>query len=80
MIYNLGWVFIGPAENEDDEMMMSNFMRTYDSEYGWGGFKRPERLDVKKPGPGFNTNNFAFNVSLSPNFKNRLLNYSVYYL
>lgn len=26
---------------------------------GWG-FKRRERLDVKKPGPNFNLNNFAF--------------------
>lgn len=26
---------------------------------GWG-FKRPERLDVKKPGPAFSTNNYAF--------------------
>lgn len=25
-----------------------------------GGFKRRERLDVKKPGPAFNTNNYAF--------------------
>jgi hypothetical protein len=25
-----------------------------------GGFKRRERLDVKKPGPYFGTNNYAF--------------------
>lgn len=29
------------------------------SPIGWG-FKRPERLDVKKPGPAFSTNNYAF--------------------
>ena len=28
--------------------------------YGNWGFKRPERLDVKKPGPAYNTNNYAF--------------------
>uniref|UniRef100_A0A0C9PR40 Ptprn2 protein n=1 Tax=Fopius arisanus TaxID=64838 RepID=A0A0C9PR40_9HYME len=27
------------------------------------GFKRPERLDVKKPGPYFSTNNYAFRVA-----------------
>lgn len=31
-------------------------MNTYSN---WG-FKRPERLDVKKPGPFFSTNNYAF--------------------
>ena len=27
------------------------------------GFKRWERLDVKKPGPQFSTNNFAFKTN-----------------
>ncbi|KAF7987372.1 hypothetical protein HCN44_003134 [Aphidius gifuensis] len=29
---------------------------------GISGFKRPERLDVKKPGPLFPQNNYAFNI------------------
>lgn len=29
------------------------------------GFKRPERLDVKKPGPLFSTNNYAFKTQTS---------------
>ncbi|VVC34623.1 Hypothetical protein CINCED_3A005961 [Cinara cedri] len=60
-----GLVFLhskGASGNEeDDEMMMANFMKSYDPKFGWIGFKRPERLDVKKPGPGFNTiNNYVF--------------------
>jgi hypothetical protein len=30
------------------------------------GFKRRERLDVKKPGPYFSTNNYAFHRSEAP--------------
>ena len=30
------------------------------------GFKRRERLDVKKPGPFFSTNNYAFRRSDAP--------------
>ena len=30
------------------------------------GFKRRERLDVKKPGPFFSTNNYAFHRSEAP--------------
>jgi hypothetical protein len=30
------------------------------------GFKRRERLDVKKPGPFFSTNNYAFRRSEAP--------------
>jgi hypothetical protein len=30
------------------------------------GFKRRERLDVKKPGPYFSTNNYAFRRSETP--------------
>jgi len=39
--------------------MFSDFINNYDSESGWAGFKRPERLDVKKPGPFFKLNNFV---------------------
>jgi len=56
--YNLGWIFIG-ANGEEDEVMFSDFINNYDSESGWAGFKRPERLDVKKPGPFFKLNNFV---------------------
>jgi receptor-type tyrosine-protein phosphatase N len=54
-------VFVGANGEEDDEMF-SDFIKSYDPELGWG-FKRPERLDVKKPGPFYKTNNFAFEVS-----------------
>jgi len=57
--HNLGWVFIGTSE--DDELF-SDFIKSYDPDFGWG-FKRPERLDVKKPGPFYKTNNYAFIVS-----------------
>ncbi|XP_063974325.1 receptor-type tyrosine-protein phosphatase N2 [Diachasmimorpha longicaudata] len=30
------------------------------------GFKRPERLDVKKPGPYYSTNNYAFKMQTIP--------------
>jgi hypothetical protein len=30
------------------------------------GFKRRERLDVKKPGPLFSTNNYAFKTQSPP--------------
>lgn len=62
---NLGWVFIaadGGEEDNDDDEFYNDFVKSYDSELGWG-FKRPERLDVKKPGPFYNTNNYAFAVS-----------------
>ncbi|XP_015363524.1 PREDICTED: receptor-type tyrosine-protein phosphatase N2 isoform X3 [Diuraphis noxia] len=55
-----GWVFIG-TNGEEDEVMFSDFINNYDSESGWAGFKRPERLDVKKPGPFFKLNNFVKN-------------------
>ncbi|KAE9544527.1 hypothetical protein AGLY_000068, partial [Aphis glycines] len=55
-----GWVFIG-ANGEEDEAMFSDFINNYDSESGWAGFKRPERLDVKKPGPFFKLNNYVKN-------------------
>lgn len=42
--------------------MFGDFVKSYDPELGWG-FKRPERLDVKKPGPFYKTNNYAFVVS-----------------
>ncbi|KAL0268125.1 UNVERIFIED_CONTAM: hypothetical protein PYX00_010191 [Menopon gallinae] len=41
---------------EDDSMEMKERPDNYNN---WG-FKRRERLDVKKPGPAFNTNNYAF--------------------
>ncbi|KAG7196665.1 hypothetical protein KM043_016002 [Ampulex compressa] len=34
------------------------------------GFKRRERLDVKKPGPPFSTNNYAFKAQSSPSILN----------
>ncbi|CAI6345551.1 unnamed protein product [Macrosiphum euphorbiae] len=49
------------ANGEEDEVMFSDFINNYDSESGWAGFKRPERLDVKKPGPFFKLNNFVKN-------------------
>lgn len=54
-------MFVGANSEEDDEMF-SDFIKSYDPELGWG-FKRPERLDVKKPGPFYKTNNYAFVVS-----------------
>ncbi|KAL4119796.1 hypothetical protein QTP88_012564 [Uroleucon formosanum] len=49
------------TNGEEDEVMFSDFINNYDSESGWAGFKRPERLDVKKPGPFFKLNNFVKN-------------------
>uniref|UniRef100_A0A2S2PF96 Receptor-type tyrosine-protein phosphatase N2 n=1 Tax=Schizaphis graminum TaxID=13262 RepID=A0A2S2PF96_SCHGA len=49
------------ANGEEDEVMFSDFINSYDSESGWAGFKRPERLDVKKPGPFFKLNNYVKN-------------------
>lgn len=60
----LGWVFIATDGGEEDEKFYNDFVKSYDSDLGWG-FKRPERLDVKKPGPFYNTNNYAFMVSSS---------------
>lgn len=40
------------------------------------GFKRKERLDVKKPGPPFSTNNYAFKTQ-SPLCKLYIRNYVV---
>ncbi|XP_053598990.1 receptor-type tyrosine-protein phosphatase N2 [Microplitis demolitor] len=37
------------------------------------GFKRPERLDVKKPGPYFSTNNFAFKTQTSSSIEDEEL-------
>ncbi|XP_025411109.1 receptor-type tyrosine-protein phosphatase N2 isoform X2 [Sipha flava] len=50
------------ANGEEDDEMFSDFIKSYDPELGWG-FKRPERLDVKKPGPFYKTNNFAFEIN-----------------
>lgn len=49
------------TNGEEDEAMFSDFINNYDSESGWAGFKRPERLDVKKPGPFFKLNNYVKN-------------------
>ncbi|XP_034948377.1 receptor-type tyrosine-protein phosphatase N2 isoform X2 [Chelonus insularis] len=47
----------------------SNLDNIYEEAFSWNrdlsGFKRPERLDVKKPGPPFSTNNYAFRVQNS---------------
>lgn len=54
----------------------SDIGTVYDEMYGddldallWrrelAGFKRRERLDVKKPGPPFSTNNYAFKTQSS---------------
>lgn len=58
-------MIVGAGDEEDDELF-SDFIKSYDPELGWG-FKRPERLDVKKPGPSYRINNYAF-VSL-PSFE-----------
>lgn len=47
------------ADGEDEDELFNDFIKSYDPELGWG-FKRPERLDVKKPGPYYKTNNYAF--------------------
>lgn len=39
------------------------------------GFKRRERLDVKKPGPLFSTNNYAFKTQSPPGEQSTLLLY-----
>lgn len=47
------YVFVGePRESNSIKEIMNG--------YSSSGFKRPERLDVKKPGPSFSTNNYAF--------------------
>lgn len=69
---NLGWIYIGTGDEEDEEMF-SDFIKNYDPELGWG-FKRPERLDVKKPGPYYKTNNYAFVVSYSQTLNINILN------
>ncbi|XP_050543023.1 receptor-type tyrosine-protein phosphatase N2 [Daktulosphaira vitifoliae] len=53
-----GLLILGANEIEDDEFL-NDFLKSYNPDLGWG-FKRPERLDVKKPGPFFKTNNYAF--------------------
>lgn len=59
----------------DADQSLSEFLVGLNSDLNWG-FKRPERLDVKKPGPPFKTNNYAFKV-----FKNvTLLNCISIYL
>lgn len=61
----------GLVQSVDDKSNIGNDENTYDnlfendlSELLWrrelAGFKRRERLDVKKPGPPFSTNNYAF--------------------
>ncbi|RZF32481.1 hypothetical protein LSTR_LSTR015626, partial [Laodelphax striatellus] len=51
----------GAAKNEEEaeEEALSQILSDLDPAMGWG-FKRRERLDVKKPGPFFSTNNYAF--------------------
>ncbi|XP_039297087.1 uncharacterized protein LOC111044754 [Nilaparvata lugens] len=51
----------GSAKNEEEaeEEALSEILSDLDPAMGWG-FKRRERLDVKKPGPLFSTNNYAF--------------------
>ncbi|RZF40975.1 hypothetical protein LSTR_LSTR016793 [Laodelphax striatellus] len=53
----------GAAKNEEEaeEEALSQILSDLDPAMGWG-FKRRERLDVKKPGPFFSTNNYAFKV------------------
>lgn len=57
MIYTLQFTII--LENTYDNLFENDL-----SELLWrrglSGFKRRERLDVKKPGPPFSTNNYAF--------------------
>jgi hypothetical protein len=38
------------------------------------GFKRRERLDVKKPGPPFSTNNYAFKTQSPPGMHKKYYN------
>uniref|UniRef100_A0A1B6GL34 Protein-tyrosine-phosphatase n=3 Tax=Proconiini TaxID=565685 RepID=A0A1B6GL34_9HEMI len=56
--YTEGGMVLIPDKHTDADQSLSEFLVGLNSD-NWG-FKRPERLDVKKPGPPFKTNNYAF--------------------
>ncbi|KAG8302837.1 hypothetical protein J6590_025115 [Homalodisca vitripennis] len=56
--YTEGGMVLIPDKHADVDQSLSEFLVGLNSD-NWG-FKRPERLDVKKPGPPFKTNNYAF--------------------
>ncbi|XP_076291389.1 tyrosine phosphatase IA-2 isoform X2 [Lasioglossum baleicum] len=52
------------AEENDYDPLFGNNLNEYLRRRELAGFKRRERLDVKKPGPPFSTNNYAFKNQL----------------
>uniref|UniRef100_A0ABD2WIF4 Receptor-type tyrosine-protein phosphatase N2 n=1 Tax=Trichogramma kaykai TaxID=54128 RepID=A0ABD2WIF4_9HYME len=54
--------FRGNADPTDDEMQLNDDLNGLLWRRELAGFKRRERLDVKKPGPQYATNNFAFKI------------------
>ncbi|CAL7947394.1 unnamed protein product [Xylocopa violacea] len=71
----------GPVQTADDKPNVNDNENVYDNlfdddvnELLWRhelpGFKRRERLDVKKPGPPFSTNNYAFKTPSPPVLEN----------
>ncbi|EFN63600.1 hypothetical protein EAG_04874 [Camponotus floridanus] len=56
-----------------DEVYDDNDLNAYLLRRELAGFKRRERLDVKKPGPLFSTNNYAFKTQSPPNEYNLII-------
>ncbi|XP_066940980.1 uncharacterized protein [Macrobrachium rosenbergii] len=54
--------FLQKFDKKDEERAGDDDDMAQDRDWS---FKRPERLDVKKPGPGFGVNNFAFRDAYS---------------
>ncbi|KZC11930.1 Receptor-type tyrosine-protein phosphatase N2 [Dufourea novaeangliae] len=60
----------GLVQATDDKSVLDpdekRYNTVFDDEFEWtrelAGFKRRERLDVKKPGPPFSTNNYAYKI------------------
>ena len=60
----MNWIFLEKDYIVDDKDMDEDFKELLRRELA--GFKRRERLDVKKPGPLFLTNNFGFKTEPPP--------------
>ncbi|EEB18641.1 conserved hypothetical protein [Pediculus humanus corporis] len=59
-VYTEGGVVYIKDDGKNDDNNQRDSLEELMNTYGNWGFKRPERLDVKKPGPAYNTNNYAF--------------------
>ncbi|XP_017886079.1 receptor-type tyrosine-protein phosphatase N2 isoform X2 [Ceratina calcarata] len=61
----------------DDDTIRFDDLNDFLRSRGFSGFKRRERLDVKKPGPQFSTNNYAFKTSSPADPENEMHSDSV---